>query len=159
MAGLLARAAALSIAGLAMVAGPAAALADERPASGPVIGRALTPVEASRALSGLTVEGEYESGAPWEETFHRDGRSTYSDAEASGTGTMRFTRPGVCFTYPPGTGLAGGCFEVWRRGKRCFDFYGIANAAAMIDRRLGRGWSARAWTKGGREDCGSDLVS
>ena len=161
MGGVLARVAALSIIVAAMVTAMAlassskVAQAQERP----VTGRALTPDEASAVLRGITVEGEYDNGAAWTETFHRDGRSTYTDDGGTGTGTMRFAPPGVCFAYPDTTGLTGGCFEVWRRGARCFDFYGVANAAGPMDRRFGRFWSARAWTTGGREDCGSDLVS
>lgn len=153
MAALLAWSASESIAAPAKPV-PAVRLVDAMPTTH----RALSPGELRTLLPGLLLTGEYRNGAPWTERFSHDGTSRYTDTAGTADGTVRFLGAGVCFTYAD-TALSGGCFEVWRRGRRCFDFYGDNVTATLGDRRFGRGWTARAWLPGGREDCRSDLLS
>ena len=155
MGALLAFAAVESIAAPGVLrAAPSLALAGEA-----VTHRALTATELRLLLPGLTLTGEYADGSGWSEHFAPDGRSRYTDGTGTAEGRMTYRAPGVCFTYGASPDLSGGCFEVWRRGRRCFDFYGEGAMPAFTERRFGRGWTARAWLPGGREDCETDLIS
>ena len=129
-----------------------------RPVQAPALG-AQSPDTLKRLLPGTLLEGEYASGEAWSERFGTDGTSRYSDVSGSFDGRVTFRQPGVCFTYATDSDLTGGCFEVWQRGRRCFDFYADGTVASLADRRFGRGWTARGWMPGGREDCETDLIS
>lgn len=121
----------------------------------------LSPSAIRTYLFGQSMVGEYPSGQAWAEQFGRDGTSLYVEGGIPTKGQMRLEGTSLCFTYP-GTEQSGGCFEVWKRGPNCFDFYamvGSTTGTRLDDRRFGRGWSARGWIAGQTATCVTEQIS
>ena len=128
----------------------------------PAFANPLSEAEIRRSLLGHSWIGEYANGRQWAETFKSDGTTRYSEGNFSVEGKMRFESKEVCFTYGTGSGFVGGCFEVWRRSANCFDFYGVAGGstnATSNQKRIGLGWTARAWKASAPSTCVSDMIS
>ncbi|MFD0916722.1 hypothetical protein ACFQ14_09910 [Pseudahrensia aquimaris] len=123
---------------------------------------ALSESAIRAQLFGLTLSGEYSSGAPWSEVFRADGTTVYTDSRGEARGTMEFQGNQLCFKYTSGADMSGGCFEVWKRGRNCFDFYGSSETgteASYTQKVRGLGWDARGWSEGTAKDCVADLIS
>ncbi|MEL7230325.1 MAG: hypothetical protein AAGK38_10510 [Pseudomonadota bacterium] len=121
----------------------------------------LSASDIRASLFGQRMTGEYPSGKGWAEQFNRDGTSVYVEAGRPAEGLMTFEGRNLCFAYP-GTTQTGGCFEVWKRGTNCFDFYAIDNGTTntrLDDRRFGRSWSARGWLEGKPATCVTEQIS
>ena len=128
----------------------------------PVHAAALNESAIRAQLFGLSLSGEYASGAPWSESFNRDGTTVYADDRGESKGTMEFKGNHLCFRYQSGSEMSGGCFEVWKRGRNCFDFYGVSGSgtdASYTQKVRGLGWDARGWSEGTAKDCVADLIS
>lgn len=124
--------------------------------------QALTPLNQSQIRSdmfGQMFTGEYSNGARWAERFNPNMTSVYVEDGISVHGHMEFKGSILCFDYPYRTDLTGGCFEIWKRGSNCFDFYGPQSNVSFEDRRLGRNWMARAWISDVPSTCKGDLIS
>ncbi len=109
-------------------------------------------------LLGHNLTGEYSSGARWSEQLHTNMTSTYAEDDSTMIGVMSFTGSVLCFRYRNSDDPDPHCFEIWKRGANCFDFYGIDDIAGLSDRRFGRGWLARAWKSDLASTCQSDLI-
>lgn len=126
---------------------------------------ALNPLsggEIAQYLFGRTVTGEYDSGKAWAERFNRDGTSEYSEDGILRRGRMTLRGNRLCFEYGQIDGLVGGCFEVWKRGQNCFDFYGVGDgtlSATLNQKRFGEAWSARAWYSDEPSTCTTAQIS
>ncbi|MEM9732453.1 MAG: hypothetical protein AAF903_03080 [Pseudomonadota bacterium] len=121
----------------------------------------LTASDIRANLFGQRMIGEYPSGQGWAEQFNRDGTSLYVENGQPAEGQMRLQGRNLCFSYP-GTAQTGGCFEVWKRGPNCFDFYAVTNGSTntrLDDRRFGRSWSARGWIEGRTATCVTEQIS
>ncbi|NKB51571.1 MAG: hypothetical protein GKR97_05000 [Rhizobiaceae bacterium] len=118
----------------------------------------LSPSEIQIQLLGHSLIGEYSSGARWSEQLHSNMTSTYVEDDSTMHGVMDFIGPVLCFTYSQSDDPNPHCFEIWKRGANCFDFYGIDDIAGLSDRRFGRGWLARAWKTDRASTCQSDLI-
>lgn len=86
-------------------------------------------------LSGREVRGAYANGAPFQETYHSDGRISYSDSESTLKGKWTIQDQQVCTEYQNGP---GGCFMVKMLGKNCFEYYLVTNGTPAPT------WIARA---------------
>ena len=123
---------------------------------------ALTPLNATEirsTLFGQLFTGEYPSGSQWAERFNTDGTSDYSENGMAIRGTMSLSGSKLCFTYPNTQTLNGGCFEIWKRGANCFDFYTPDGGATLDQRQFGRGWQARGWIADQPSTCLSEEIS
>jgi len=120
--------------------------------------RPLTASEIRKQMFGTRMTGEYPSGKQWAEQFNTDGTSTYSEDGTPMQGVMTLDGNKLCFTYPQ-SNQTGGCFEVWRRSKNCFDFYSTPTTVPQIQRRFGQSWDARAWYSNAPGTCVSELIS
>jgi len=106
----------------------------------------MSATEIKQFVFGFTMSGEYASGQSWAERFNKDGTSSYSENGK----------------YDENPTVSGGCFEVWKRGANCFDFYSTnadQPAASLDQRRFGRGWDARAWYADQKSTCLSEEIS
>ncbi|MGI9355581.1 MAG: hypothetical protein ACR2PF_10535 [Rhizobiaceae bacterium] len=125
---------------------------------------ALAPLskrEIEYRLFGQRVIGEYANGQSWAENFNADGSSQYVQDGELTVGKMHFEGKRLCFTYDPRE-MIGGCFEIWPRGKNCFDFYARNEnglPARLEDKRFGRAWDARAWIDGEPATCQTEHIS
>lgn len=123
---------------------------------------ALTPLSTSEIRSNLfgrLFTGEYPSGSQWAERFNSDGTSDYSENGRAIRGIMRLSGGELCFSYPDTETLNGGCFEIWKRGTNCFDFYTPDGGASIDQKRFGQGWQARGWIAGQPSTCLSEEIS
>ena len=119
----------------------------------------MSSLDIRENLFGKLVTGEYPSGTQWAERFNLDGTSDYSENGQAKKGLMRLSGNILCFTYNSDPQQPGGCFEVWQRGKNCFDFYSSDSDASLDQRQFGRSWSARAWKTDQQNTCLSDEIS
>jgi hypothetical protein len=133
-----------------------------QPAHGQLARAPLTASDIKQFMFGTTMSGQYASGKTWAETFNRDGTSQYAEDGKTINGKMTLNGHYLCFTYNADPSLNGGCFEVWKRGANCFDFYSVgldSPSASMDQRRFGRGWDARAWYANQQSTCLSEEIS
>jgi hypothetical protein len=131
--------------------------------SGPVSAQAVLPPlsksEIQALMFGQRLSGEYSTGAAWSERLNRNFTSNYTDADRSLQGAVAFRNNLLCFTYPDSALLPGGCFEVWKRGANCFDFYGASDPVSLKQRQWGQAWQARAWIVGQTGTCPGEPIS
>lgn len=131
----------------------AMALAPAAQASG---GELLGEEDIRRELIGRHAAGIYPSGQTWEETFHADGRATYSEGGETRLGHWALRSGLFCFTYA--NPAAGGCFQVYRLGPNCYEIYTILEPdepGARPESREGRSWNGRLWRTGEGSACES----
>lgn len=123
---------------------------------------APTPLSKSQIrneMFGHLFTGEYSNGGRWAERLNGNLTSVYVEDGRPIHGHMDFQGSNLCFEYPNRTDLEGGCFEIWKRGQNCFDFYSTNSVASLEERRWGRAWMARAWISNQPSTCKSDLIS
>jgi len=118
----------------------------------------LTGNEIQSALFGRLFTGEYPNGSQWAERFNPDFTTQYSEDGRVTKGTMSLNGNILCFTYADND-QSGGCFEVWKRGPNCFDFYSPTSDASLDQRRFGRAWQARGWDADQPSTCLSEEIS
>ena len=118
----------------------------------------LNQVQIRNEMFGQMFTGEYSNGAQWAERFNPNMTSIYVEDGKAIHGHMEFKGPFLCFEYPYRPDLEGGCFEIWKRGSNCFDFYGSNSAVSFNDRRMARKWMARAWISYLPSTCKGDLI-
>ena len=118
----------------------------------------MSGAQIQRDLLGSRVTGEYPSGQKWAEQFNLDGTTIYAEAQKLNFGRLDINGNQMCFSYNSEK-LSGGCFEVWKRGANCFDFYSANNDADLLSRRFGQQWSARAWKSDQPSTCTSEQLS
>ena len=121
----------------------------------------FTPLNQSQIRSdmfGQMFTGEYSNGAQWAERFNPNMTSIYVEDGKPIHGHMEFRGSLLCFEYPYRPDLEGGCFEIWKRGANCFDFYSSNSTVSFEDRRMARNWMARAWISDVPSTCKSDLI-
>ncbi|MEP1207085.1 MAG: hypothetical protein ABJM29_09740 [Rhizobiaceae bacterium] len=119
----------------------------------------LSQSEIRLQLFGKSLIGEYANGATWSENLSADLTSFYVEGEKQMVGEMHFNGSILCFTYRQSENPTPNCFEIWKRGVNCFDFYESDQTIPLMDRRVGRGWVARAWRSDQTSSCQSDLLS
>ena len=83
----------------------------------------LTQSQIRSDMFGRMFTGEYSNGGRWAERLNPNMTSIYVEDGKSIHGHMEFRGSLLCFEYPHRPDLDGGCFEVWKRGNNCFDFY------------------------------------
>ena len=126
---------------------------------------ARTPLSADeirKFMFGTTMSGEYASGQTWSERFNSDDTSQYVEDGKLFVGEMTLKGNILCFSYNATADVSGGCFEVWKRGPNCFDFYSKntdSPSANLDQKRFGRGWDARAWYADQQSTCLSEEIS
>ena len=118
----------------------------------------LSGPEIRATIYGTTMSGEYPSGQNWSERFNLDGTSTYVELGKISEGKMSLNGNILCFTYKNDDQF-GGCFEVWKRGPNCFDFYSSSSNASLDNRQFGKRWDARAWHTDRPSTCVSEQIS
>ena len=110
-------------------------------------------------MIGKLFTGEYPDGTQWAERFNSDLTTDYSVNGQIDKGIMSINGSIICFTYPQNPLQVGGCFEVWKRGPNCFDFYASDSSASLDQRRFGRAWQARGWVENKPGTCLSEEIS
>jgi hypothetical protein len=115
------------------LAAPAMALAGER----------LSNDQIAKALSGVTLDGVYDSGAFFSETYNDDNSIRYHDVSGADSGEWSVKGGKFCTFYES---QDGACFYVEQDGANCFTFFepeetGGETAPPKKD------WTSRGWNR------------
>lgn len=126
-------------AALAMLAGPSAAAAGQR----------MFGFEMEKAFSGQTLDGIYDNGKFFSETYFEDGSIRYHDVDGADSGQWSVEDDTFCTFYE---GAQGACFFVERDGENCFTFF-----EAVDDGKGGLvqsdAWTSRGWNRAADATC------
>ena len=104
--------------------------------------------ELRATFAGVTIDGQYEDGRGFTESYRSDMAVAYSEGPRETTGHWSVISDTFCTIYRGDH--TGGCFRVTRIGDNCFEFYFVARTEAQVRRRNESkpGWTARGWIKG-----------
>jgi len=124
---------------IALAALPASAVAGER----------MFGFEMEKTFSGQTLDGIYENGSFFSETYFEDGSIRYHDVQGADSGAWSVEDDTFCTFYE---GAAGACFFVERDGDNCFTFFQAVEGegGAMAPSRT---WTSRGWRRGAESTC------
>ena len=103
-------------------------------------GRDLAPI-----FAGERIDGVYQDGSRFTETYAKDGRTDYREGGRASSGQWSVRGDLFC-TFYEAPDMPGGCFVVVRDSANCFDSFAVENeeeARSIVGDR--RAWSARAW--------------
>lgn len=115
----------------------------------------MKPDALKSAFSGVTIEGVYADGRPFEESYFASGRLKYIEDARNLIQRGRWSIVSGTFCTLYDIRPTGGCFRVRRHSDNCFEFYFQSRNEAMArSPRPGRpSWTARAWRKGETSTC------
>ncbi len=114
--------------------------------------------ELRATFAGATVDGNYEDGRSFTESYSGDMAVAYSEGLRETTGHWSVISDTFCTIYKGDP--SGGCFRVTRIGANCFEFYFVARTEAQVLRRNEGepGWTARAWIKNQPASCQEEPI-
>lgn len=106
-------------------------------------GERVPESEIEKSLAGVTLDGIYNNGAFFTETYNEDGSVRYHDIDGSDSGQWSVQAGKFCTFYET---QQGACFFVERDGTNCFTFFvpdekGGPNAGPVKD------WTSRGWDR------------
>ena len=112
-------------------------------------GRILNASEIEKTFRGITLDGIYDDGRFFSETYFDDGSIRYHDADGADSGDWSVRKDMFCTFYG---GQEGACFFVIRDGANCFIFFGSiegADGGLMPD----ESWTAQGWNRQSKATC------
>jgi hypothetical protein len=124
---------------LAAACVPGTALAGER----------MFGFEMEKTFSGQTLDGIYDNGSFFSETYFEDGSIRYHDVDGADSGQWSVEDDTFCTFYESSPGA---CFFVERDGANCFTFF---QALEGEDGSLvpDSAWTSRGWQRGADSTC------
>jgi hypothetical protein len=129
----------LAVLAVALVSLPDAGAAGER----------LFGFEMAKAFSGITLDGIYDDGSFFSETYFEDGSIRYHDVHGADSGQWSVEGDTFCTFYDS---QQGACFFVEKDGDNCFSFYEAVEGA---DGKLepNETWTSRGWNRQADPTC------
>jgi len=124
---------------LAAVPAPGVALAGER----------MFGFEMEKTFSDQTLDGIYDNGSFFSETYFEDGSIRYHDIEGADSGQWSVEDDTFCTFYESSSGA---CFFVERDGENCFTFFLAleGDGGALVP---DTSWTSRGWRRGAESTC------
>ncbi len=124
---------------LAFLAAPVSASAGER----------MFGFEMEKTFSGQTLDGVYENGSFFSETYFEDGSIRYHDVEGADSGQWSVEEDTFCTFYEA---ASGACFFVERDGDNCFTFFQAVegDGSGLVPSPT---WTSRGWKRGTESTC------
>ena len=117
--------------------------------------RLLQGPDIISAFEGKTVEGAYNDGLAFRETYFSGGNIDYWDPRASSGGQWSVVNNLFCTFY---TAMTGGCFRIVQVSANCFDFYAAADSEReAMDPAKRSDYTARGAVKGTASTCPDEL--
>lgn len=111
-------------------------------------GRSMAGAEIERAFRGITLDGVYQDGSFFSETYFDDGSISYRDAEGIDSGDWSVENDLFCTFY---VAQQGACFFVVREGVNCFTFF---ESERGFDGSIPREtWTSRGWNRHEEATC------
>ena len=112
-------------------------------------GQSMTAAEIDEVFYGITLDGIYNDGTFFSETYFEDGTIRYHDAAGADSGEW-FTREDMFCTFYKDQ--QGACFFVVREGENCFTFF--EPAAGESDAIVpSPDWTSRGWNRQREATC------
>lgn len=105
--------------------------------------------EIHEAFTGITLDGIYNDGTFFSETYFEDGTIRYHDATGADSGEWSVSGDMFCTFYE---GQQGACFFVVREGQNCFVFFEPVRGPdeIAVPREI---WTSRGWNKQSEATC------
>ena len=106
-------------------------------------GERVAEADIADLLSGVTLDGIYNNGAFFSETYKEDGSVRYHDMDGADTGQWSVKDGKFCTFYES---QEGACFFVERDGGNCFTFY-VPDEKGGPDAGPAKQWTSRGWDR------------
>jgi hypothetical protein len=103
----------------------------------------MTESELRTTFTGVTIDGHYQNGRTFTETYAAEGGVDYRDSVRVSGGHWSIVAGTFCTIYDDDP--AGGCFRVMRSGENCYEFYFVARTEEQAATPGSPDWSARGW--------------
>lgn len=132
-----------------LLAGMASAILAAMAPSAAQAGERVPESEIARSLSGVTLDGIYNNGAFFSETYNEDGSVRYHDVNGSDSGQWTVQAGKFCTFYER---QQGACFFVERDGTNCFTFF-VPDEAGGENAGPAKEWTSRGWNRGKPPTC------
>jgi hypothetical protein len=112
-------------------------------ALGALAGQSMVASEIETTFRGITLDGVYNDGTFFSETYFEDGTIRYHDAGGADSGEWSVKDNMFCTFYKE---QQGACFFVVRDGRNCFTFFEPIPSpdGKMVPRDL---WTSRGWNR------------
>jgi hypothetical protein len=112
-------------------------------ALGALAGQSMVASDIEATFRGITLDGVYNDGTFFSETYFEDGTIRYHDAAGADSGEWSVQDNMFCTFYEE---QQGACFFVVRDGRNCFTFYEPTRApdGRKIPRQI---WTSRGWDR------------
>jgi len=106
-------------------------------------GARVPEAEIAALFSGVTLDGIYNNGAFFSETYSEDGSVRYHDIDGSDSGQWSVRDGKFCTFYDS---QEGACFFVERDGANCFTFF-VPEETGSPDAGPAKDWTSRGWDR------------
>ncbi|BCP55376.1 hypothetical protein K32_39930 [Kaistia sp. 32K] len=106
-------------------------------------GERVPEKEIEKSLSGVTLDGIYNNGAFFSETYNEDGSVRYHDIDGSDSGQWSVQAGKFCTFYES---QQGACFFVERDGPNCFTFF-VPDEKGGPNAGPAKEWTSRGWDR------------
>lgn len=109
----------------------------------------MNAAQIEDAFRGITLDGVYDNGGFFSETYFDDGSIRYHDVFGADSGNWSVRENMFCTFYQ---GQQGACFFVFREGANCFIFFEPtegANGTLVPDDN----WTSRGWNRHSEVSC------
>ena len=117
--------------------------------SGAEAGQSMASGEIESTFRGITLDGVYNDGAFFSETYFEDGSIRYRDALGADSGDWSVRGDMFCTFYEM---QQGSCFFVVREGDNCFTFFEPERGpdGEIVPRES---WTSRGWNRDQEATC------
>jgi len=104
----------------------------------------MSEAELLATFTGRSIDGHYEDGDTFHESYAADGAVLYRDAHRASGGRWSVQTGTFCTIYDDDP--AGGCYRVRQVSGNCFEFYFVARTEIQAKRDPRKpAWTARGW--------------
>jgi hypothetical protein len=112
-------------------------------------GQRLFGFELEKTFAGVTLDGVYDDGSFFSETYFEDGSIRYHDVNGADSGEWTVDGDAFCTFYQS---QQGACFFVERDGDNCFTFYeAIEEEGGKFSQN--EAWTSRGWNRDSDSTC------
>jgi len=112
----------------------------------------MSEADLDATFRGQSIDGHYDDGDTFQETYRADGSVSYRDTRRTSGGKWSVQAGTFCTIYDGDP--AGGCYRVRRQSENCFEFFFVARTEAEARRDPRKpAWTARGWFSGKPSTC------
>ncbi len=126
--------------------GPWAVIAEAGPdtAMPPALAGWMSDERLVATFAGRSIDGAYENGDAFHESYAAGGSVTYRDGRRTSRGKWSVRAGTFCTIYDDDP--SGGCYRVRQESENCFEFHFVARTEVEAERDPRKpDWTARGW--------------